>query len=233
MTMRKIPFANGEYYHIYNRGVDKRNIFKDIHDRNRFFQSMKAFNRIKPIQSLRDLNKQKEAQHPQSHNNKGKNRGETPVFADAKPLVVFVCYCLNPNHYHFVLRQLVDGGISEFMKRMGGYTSYFNKKYKRSGVLFQSVFKSNHIDSNEYLLHVSTYVNLNNRVHSLGGFTPKLLSKSSWAEYVNNKRDTQDVFCEKDIILGQFKNVLEYKKFAESSLKDIQENKEMAKLLLE
>lgn len=59
------------------------------------------------------------------------------------------------------------------MKRMGGYTSYFNDKYKRSGVLFQGVFKSTHIDSNEYLLHVSAYVNLNNKIHPLRGETPK------------------------------------------------------------
>lgn len=119
------------------------------------------------------------------------------------------------------------------MKSMGGYTSYFNEKYKRSGVLFQGVFKSKHIESNEYLLHISVYVNLNNEVHQLGGETPKLITKSSWEEYINNKQDKQDDFCEKDIILEQFKNTLEYKKFAESSLKDIRENKEMMRLLLE
>jgi len=216
MTIRKVPFANNEYYHIYNRGVDKRNIFQDINDLNRFFQSMKEFNSIEPIGSI----------YEQSFNQLG---GETPKLV-VKPLVGFVCYCLNPNHYHFVLRQIVDGGISEFMKRMGGYTSYFNEKYKRSGVLFQGVFKSKHIESNEYLLHISAYVNLNNKVHPLGGFTPKWVPKSSWGEYLSNN---QKSFCEKDVVLGQFKNVLEYKKFAESSLKDILENKEMAKLLLE
>ncbi|MBU1956357.1 transposase, partial [Patescibacteria group bacterium] len=167
--------------------------------------------------------------YEQSFNQLG---GETPKLV-SKPLVEFVCYCLNSNHYHFVLKQLVDGGISEFMKRMGGYTSYFNEKYKRSGVLFQGIFKSKHIESNEYLLHISAYVNLNNEVHQLGGETPKLMNKSSWGEYINNKQDKQDDFCEKDIILEQFKNTLEYKKFAESSLKDIRENKEMMRLLLE
>ena len=70
-------------------------------------------------------------------------------------------------------------------------------------------------------------------VHQLGGETPKLITKSSWEEYINNKQNKQDDFCEKDIILEQFKNTLEYKKFAESSLKDIRENKEMMRLLLE
>lgn len=52
-------------------------------------------------------------------------------------LVAFIAYCLNSNHYHFILKQLVDSGISEFMKRLGGYAKYFNIKYKRVGSLFQ------------------------------------------------------------------------------------------------
>lgn len=231
---RTISFANGEYYHVYNRGVDKRNIFQDRNDLNRFFQSMKEFNSMEPIGSI----------YKQSFT---QLRGTTPQLGTPKlvykPLVRFVCYCLNPNHYHFVLIQSVEGGISEFMRRMGGYTSYFNEKYKRSGILFQGRFKSTHIDSNEYLLHVSAYVNLNNKVHShpLRGTTPQWGVKSSWGEYIddksnnpeNEKQNEQESFCEKDIVLGQFKNIGEYKAFAESSLKDIRENKEMERLLME
>ena len=116
-----------------------------------------------------------------------------------------------------ILEQLVEGGISEFMKRLGGgYTGYFNQKHDRNGSLFQGVFKDVHIDSNEYLLHVSAYVNLNDRVHQLGGETPKLVkSLSSWEEFTDNK--VKGV-CEKDIILEQFKNIDKYKKFALSSL---------------
>jgi putative transposase len=135
-----------------------------------------------------------------------------------------------------ILEQLVDGGISEFMKRLGGgYTGYFNKKHERSGSLFQGVFKDVHINSNEYLLHVSAYVNLNNRVHKLGGETPKLVeSLSSWGEYTNKKVEG---ICEKEIILGQFGNVDEYKEFALSSLESIvkrkEELKDIDKFLLE
>ena len=67
-------------------------------------------------------------------------------------LVQIICYCLNPNHYHLLLKEIKDGGISEFMKRVGGgYTWYFNNKHKRSGTLFQGRFKSVHIKSNEQL----------------------------------------------------------------------------------
>ena len=114
----------------------------------------------------------------------------------------------------------------------GGYTKYFNLKYQRTGVLFQGPFKAIHIDSNEYLLYLSVYVNLNFKVHKvhklkLGGLASKL--RSSWDEY--NSERLSSGLCEKDIILDQFKNRAEYKKFAESSLIDILHRKNMAKEL--
>ena len=205
MANRKSLFAIGEHYHIYNRGVDKRITFTDEYDIRRFFQSMVEFNTVKPIGSLYE-------------NSFLQLGGETPKLGEK--LVNIIAYCLNPNHFHLILEQLVEGGISEFMKRLGGgYTGYFNKKYTRSGSLFQGVFKDVHIDTNEYLLHVSSYVNLNDRVHQLGGETPKLVrSMSSWGEYTDKRIKG---ICEKDIILGQFENVGAYKKFALSSLESI------------
>lgn len=213
MSARKKNFASGEFFHIYNRGVDKRIIFIDNYDIHRFFQSMVEFNTASPIGSL----------YENSFRELG---GETPKLEEK--LVNIIAYCLNPNHFHFILEQLIDGGISEFMKRLGGgYTGYFNKKYKRSGSLFQGVFKDVHIDSNEYLLHVSVYVNLNDRVHKLGGETPKLVrSRSSWGEYMDKKIKG---ICEKEIILGQFRNVDEYNEFALSSLESIVKRKEELK----
>ncbi|MCX6763656.1 MAG: transposase [Candidatus Moranbacteria bacterium] len=155
-----------------------------------------------------------------------------PMSKKRKKLVNFICYCINPNHYHFILEQIIDGGIERFMQKLGdGYTKYFNYKEKRSGSLFQGRFKSTHINSNEYLLHLSSYVNLNNRVHKLKLRHP--MSKSSWEEHLNGKKG----FCKKKVIAGQFKNCEEYKKFAENSLAGILERKgnlkEMEDLLME
>ena len=219
MGTRKKDFANGEFFHIYNRGVDKRVIFTDSYDTRRFLQSIIEFNTIDPIGSL-------------YQNSFRESGGPTPTL---EKLVNIIAYCLNPNHYHLILEQLVDGGISEFMKRIGGYTSYFNNKYERSGSLFQGRFKAVHIDSNEYLLHASAYVNLNDRVHQLRGSTPKLIgSVSSWGEYTD--RSVRGI-CGKEIVLGQFKNADEYQEFALSSLDLILQRKEdlkdLDKLLLE
>jgi len=213
MSTRKSAFANGEFFHIYNRGVDKRIIFSDRYDMQRFFQSMVEFNTVDPIGSL-------------YQNSFRGLSGSTPKSEDR--LVNIIVYCLNPNHFHIILEQLVEGGISEFMKRLsGGYTSYFNSKNERSGSLFQGRFKAIHIDSNEYMLHVSAYVNLNDQVHLLGGPTPKLVeSRSSWGECTDI---SVKGICEKGIILGQFGNVEEYKEFALSSLESIIQRKEELK----
>ena len=77
--------APGEYYHVYNRGVDKRSITKDSKDIERFMQSLEFFNSQKPIISLREV--------ISNENIKLEN-----------PLVEIICYCLNPNHYHFLLK---------------------------------------------------------------------------------------------------------------------------------
>lgn len=213
--MRRVEFINNEYYHVFNRGVDKRTIFADKRDMDRFYQSMTEFNTLEPIGSIYENSFRKD----QLGNFVSKLR--------TKKLVKFICYCLNPNHYHFMISPIVDNGIAKFMHRIGvGYSKYFNEKYKRSGSLFQGVFKAIHIDSNEYLLHLSAYINLNNKAHSLGNE----VSKSSWKEYTS---EGQESFCNKKIILGQFKNSSEYKKFAEDSLVDIKQRKDMKKLLLE
>lgn len=208
--MRKEVFEDGEYYHIYNQGVEKRSIFGDEHDASRFVQCMKEFNCDEPIGSL-------------YWNNFG-HRSDKLRYPTTK-LVEIVAYCVNPNHFHFILCQKSKGGISEFMKRLaGGYARYFNNKNKRRGVLFQGRFRAKHINSNEYLLRLSAYVNLNDRVHKLRYPTTKFNEFSSWGEYVNGGN-----FCTKGIILEQFKNVGEYRKFAKEALVDILEKKKEAK----
>jgi len=208
---RKIVFAEGEMYHIFNRGVDKRNIFDDKYDFERFFQSMKEFNVIEPIGSIYE-----------NRFNKDKHQ----LGRGASKLVEFVCYCLNPNHFHFILEQVSERGIEKLMHRFSGYAKYYNNRNKRSGVLFQGPFKAVLIESNEQLLHTSVYVNLNDQVHRLG----RGVSKSSWGEYAGMSKKQ---ICKKDIILGQFKNFKEYEEFSKSSLEFIKENKEQAKFLLE
>ncbi len=201
----------GQFYHVYNRGVDKRSIFSSKEDLDRFFESINEFNVIEPIGSIfqkKSADKNFRCPTPQS-----------------EKLVNIVCYCVNPNHFHFILEEITEGGISEFMKRLGGgYTNYFNDKYDRSGSLFQGRFKSAHINNDAYLLHLSVYVNLNDKVHRLFETSDisKVLVKSSWDEYIGKNNDN---LCSKDMILERFNNIDEYKKMAEGILQGILERR--------
>ena len=208
--MREVSLVNDEYYHIFNRGVEKRSIFNDYFDKDRFIQSIIIFNSKEPVGSIFE----------QSFPRKKRELGRR-----TSKLVKVIAYCLNPNHFHFILQQSMEGGISEFMKRLGGgYTKYFNMRYKRSGVLFQGKFKAVHVSSNNYLLHLSAYVNLNDRVH---GFE-KGKSLSSWVDYTGKVGDS---FTYPQVVLDQFTNNREYQSFAESSLQDIRERKGLFKEL--
>src|SRR3989339_1446966 len=167
--MRKQTIVTGEYYHIYNRGVDKRNIFSDKNDMRRFIESMIEFNQVDGIISLSNLRKT-----------------EIESKALSEPLVAFVAYCLNPNHFHFVLKQLVDGGIAKFMQKLqGGYTYYFNVKNSRSGSLFQGTFKSHLMNDENYFNKTLGYVNKNYAIHTIPKNKQHLVFASDH-EYENN-----------------------------------------------
>lgn len=210
--MRKTKFVEGEYYHVYNRGTDKRKIFMDEKDFFRFWDSLFDFNQTEPIGSMYEFSFKK------------KSEGQDKK---AKPLVQFVAYCINPNHFHFLITPLQERGVEKLMQRLGnGYTKYFNNKHKRSGVLFQGRFKSKHVDSNEYLLHLSAYINANNILgHRMSKF-----SRSSMSEF-SDKALNQRKLCNTEIILKQFRNKKEYEEFVSESLKDIELRKEMEKEL--
>ncbi len=168
--MRKQSIITNEYYHIYNRGVDKRDIFSDKQDIKRFIESILEFNQIKVIISLANLRK----------------TNQIGPKALSEPLVSVVAYCLNPNHFHFVLKQLEDGGIAKFMQKLqGGYTSYFNIKNSRSGSLFQGTFKSQLMGNENYFNKIIGYVNKNYQIHSIPKEKGDLIFASDY-EYENN-----------------------------------------------
>ncbi len=203
--MRSLPFSIEEYYHVCNHGVLDSDLTFDSQDSNRFVECLSAFNSVNPRGSLRDWI---DAGKP----------------FPGKPLVEIVAYCLNPNHFHILLRELEENGTERFMHKITmGYARYINAKYHRRGVLFQGPFRATHVDSDEYLLYLSVYVNLNHKVHRLAGEKIRLV-RTSWSEYVDAKKG----FCEKDIILTQFKDIAAYKAYADEAMINMQENKDGA-----
>lgn len=199
--MRNVELVEKEFYHIYNRSVEKRPIFLDKNDYNRFLKSFEIFNTAEIVGNLE-----------RGGGSKVKER-----------IVKIVAYCINPNHFHLILEQVGEKGIEKFMHKISmGYAKYFNLKYKRSGALFQGRFKAKLVDTNEYLLHLSAYVNLNHLAHARR-HPVSTEGKTSWPEYVD--REPSESICDTGIILDQFKSRAAYRKFAESSLNNIKRRK--------
>jgi putative transposase len=143
---RTFSFAPGEFYHIYNRGTEKRNIFMSRSDRDRFLALLYYANQDAPA----DLKLQ------------GSTLLKNPLARTGTPLVEIAAYCLMPNHFHLLVREAEDGGISKFMQKVTtGYTMYFNKKNERNGSLFQGRFKATHVANDRYLQYLVSYIHLN------------------------------------------------------------------------
>ncbi len=140
MSIRKQLFATEEYYHLYNRGTEKRKIFLDKQDYYHFLFLMYICNTIKSIEV--------------------RNIGEN--FDREETIVDIGAYCLMPNHFHLLVREKMEGGISKYMlKLMTSYSMYFNKKYERTGKLYEGVFKSTHLNDDNYLKYLYSYIHLN------------------------------------------------------------------------
>lgn len=151
---RNIKIVPNEFYHIYNRGVEKRDIFMNNEDRIRFLRCLKEFNNGNNI-ALRDLT---------NYIGVGETYGVSvrKRKKEFDPIVDIVCFCLMPNHFHLILRELILGGVSMFMRKLGnGYTGYFNLKYERVGSLFQGVYKAKHINTDEFFKHLVLYIHNN------------------------------------------------------------------------
>jgi len=202
MPSKVVPLVTNETYHVFNRGVDKRQIFMDKVDYFRFHTSLQLFNAEDTAGSIYEL------------------RFNKDWIKKQKPLVKIHAYCLLGNHYHLLLTQVVDGGVSEFMKRLnGGFTSYFNERYERSGSLFQGRFKRVHVTSNEQLLYLAAYVNLNNLVHDR-----KEYCLSSFDAYIN-KRD--ESFVKTSLITKQYKDCDDFARAAKDIVQEINKRRKL------
>lgn len=140
-----------------------------------------------------------------------------PKNFEQKALVKILVFCLMPNHFHLILQQLEDGGISEFIRRMlDSYTRYFNTKNDRVGSLFQGKFKAKIVETDEYLLHLSKYIHRNPL--KLTGWKNRLseYTFSSYTEYLKKERNFP--FCDISTIKDYFNGkVNSYQNFVEGN----------------
>ncbi len=216
--MRTVPIAQDEYYHIFNRGNNKQQIFLDNRDWIRFLfliihlQSPITFPKIS-----------RQVSHFV------KNRAFDIKSNDMEKIakeryVELVSFALMPNHFHLAVHEFKDGGTANYMQRvLCAYTKYFNTKYERSGHLFQGPYKAVHIEDNKQLLYLSTYIHKNPRELSEWKNREHLYPWSSYQDYTGENRWGK--LLQQDIILDQFSNKQEYGHFVKSSpAKELREN---------
>lgn len=184
---RNIIFSPEEYYHCYSRGTEKREIFLGKKDYERFIHLLFVCNSENTI-----------------HLSDYKERSFNEIFKidQEKTLVDIGAYCLMPNHFHLLLKEKKDGNISLFMQKLiTAYTMYFNKKYERTGSLFESRFRAQYIGKDKYLKYIFSYIHLNplkliNRKWKEEGFKSKTQVKnflhkyeySSYLDFMKEKR---------------------------------------------
>lgn len=213
MPYRLIPFVSDNFYHLFDRGVEKRIIFSDDRDYQRFLQTLYyyQFNGPKPQFSTQ----QRFRDHSFNKNPK---------------IIEIICYCLMPNHLHLLIKQLRDGGIKEFMQKViNSYTKYYNIKHNRVGHLFQGTFKAVPIEDDEQLLHVSRYIHLNPYVSNLTKDL-KTYPHSSYPAFIDL---SNDILLTKEPVLDFFKDASKYKEFVSGHQDYAKELEQLKHLLLD
>ena len=198
MAQRKISFTYGQYYHIFNRGIDKKKIFLSKGDLHHFLDSLIIMN-----------NENVYADRHQQWRNQLKEKLKT----NCQPLVSIVAYALLPNHFHLIVTPVVEGGVSKFMQRLGtSHTKFFNEKYERSGSLFQGKFKAVELSQTVPPELMSVYVNFNYKFHQIN--LDKFLGKTSIFEYLGTEKG-DNICSQKEIqkIISNIGGVEKYKQY--------------------
>lgn len=162
---RNIRFQVGEWYHCYSRGVDKRTVFEDEKDALRFMELLYLANDTQPLRREEVVIS---------------SPSELFSYPRKEALVSVGAYVLMPNHYHLILRETTEKGISAFMQKLGtAYTMYFNAKRERVGNLFVKPFRAKHLNNDRYFQHAVRYVHLN----------PAELFEPGWKEGVVGSKE--------------------------------------------
>ncbi len=208
--MHRIKIIPGGYYHLYNRGNNKQDIFFNNEDRERFLFLILYLQSPLTVDKIgRKIGDFLSGQHP-----------VLPSLVDKivqNRYVELISFILMPNHFHLTIRETKEKGISTYMQRvLNAYTKYSNTKYQKTGHLFQGPFQTVPVTNNNQLLYLSTYIHLNCR--ELKGWAAKehLYPWSSYQDYSGHNRWGK--LLKPDIITKQFKTPAEYRNFVKTSM---------------
>jgi putative transposase len=215
--LRKEKFVPNEHYHIYNRILFNALVFKDSKNCDRLMQAFLLSNSTKSTQAFQLLRNRQDATIEDA----------LKIAKNGEKLVDVICYVIMPDHYHLLLKEKMEGGITNFIHKCNiSVAKYINIKTERRGPLFESLFKSKHIATNNYLLHLSLYIHLNpldflvgkqwreHKIQNWNQIRNKLINYpySSLKNFLNTNHEDKIISGTK-IITDQFKNAKEYESF--------------------
>ena len=208
MPRRQIPLVTGEIYHVFNRSVARQPILTtqrncqrilDLINFYRFPNTNVRYSHFARLstelkqQFLDDLTKQNQQ-------------------------VEIVCFTLMPNHYHFLIRQKSENGISNFIRHLqNGYAKYFNLKNERSGAVFQAMFKAVRIENEEQFIHIARYIHLNpltsyvlNNIEQLNSYP--------WNSYMDYLQENTHSFIDPTFLTNLFGSKTKLQEFTENQI---------------
>lgn len=216
-------FANDNFYHIFNRGVARLPTFSQIKDYEHLLLNCQYYRFEKPPMKLSKF-RRLTLKHRQEIINS--------ITLHQKQIVSVACFTFMPNHFHLLLRQNIDKGISWYLSQItNSYTKYFNTKYKRVGPLFQGPFKAVHIKTEAQLVHVSRYIHLNSLISEVVP-TIEMLFDYPWSSF-NDYLIGKSNWIHLDPVLSHFKSPHEYRQFVVDQINYAKELHHIRKIILD
>lgn len=204
MPFRYYPIVTGEIYHVFNRSVAGFPIFQTKTDYQRLLELINFYRYKNPAIRFSHFKKLPFDQRAIFQNN---------LITLYSPQVEILAYCVMPNHFHFLLKQVEENGISRFIRILqNSYAKYFNTKNDRNGGLFQAMFKCLRIEDDEQLLHVARYIHLNPAtaylVHKIED-----LQNYPWDSFGEYVKTEVHPFLDKSFLLSFFQSTTDFKSF--------------------
>lgn len=209
--IKNTPLASGEYYHVYCRGNNKQSIFINQEDRKRLLLNILLFQSTTSLPHFSRLT--------ETFSGEGLEEIDEELLTQIEEtrIIELLAFSFMPNHLHLILKQREEDGISSCMARiLNSYTKYFNIRHERTGHVFQGRFGRVHIESNDQLLYLSTYIHRQCREVPRWKGREAEYPWSSYQDYIKERRWGK--LLETSLILNQFKSPQEYVRFTSESM---------------
>lgn len=203
MPGRLIPLITNEIYHVFNRGIARQLTFTTKKGYARSLDTLKFYRFNRPQIRLSKF----------FYLSNERREEFLKALEEIEKLVRIISYCLMPNHFHLLLKQEKDNGISKFLSNFqNSYTRYFNSRKQKDGPLFLDQFKAVRIETDEQLLHLSRYIHLNPYSSYIVKSFEELFMYP-WSSLPLYLREEKDSFVDSSFILDHFKNRQNFKRF--------------------